>query len=146
MQNKTKAKNHTAKKPRQKILVWEKIKKKGGLLSKWLGSNSVNSNTVHVNYFLGKVDDFDLNDFVQKIDFGNISVPEIMPDFPKVKVYRTIDEMKQSDLDFILKTVFRIQGNSIYTGDMSTITVIFAAMAVSLSAAAIFFTRKKKYK
>lgn len=58
-----------------------------------------------VSGFLYKLDDFDLNEYIESIHFNDIRVPTMPISLPRSHTYRGIEEMKKGELDFFKSTV-----------------------------------------
>lgn len=58
-----------------------------------------------VSKFLGKLDDFDLNEYIKVIKFDELKVPSVPFQIPSSKTYFGIKEMMESELDFLKSTV-----------------------------------------
>ncbi|MBQ9679236.1 MAG: helix-turn-helix transcriptional regulator [Ruminococcus sp.] len=74
-------------------------------VASWLGTNTVRKENDPVGHFLDKLDDFNLNEFINTIRFNDIKVPTAPFLLPTTKTYTGIDEMMESELDFIKATV-----------------------------------------
>ncbi len=84
------------------------LKDKSHYLSKlinWFSTNAVQDNQ-YVNDFLNNLDNFDLNEYIKAIKFGELKVPNIPFYKPVSKSYYGIEEMKKGELDFFKATVF----------------------------------------
>ena len=67
-------------------------------LINWISNdNSINNNSI--NSFLEKLDDFDLNDYIETIKFDKLKVPTMPINFPKSKNYYGLEGFKNSQLD-----------------------------------------------
>ena len=55
--------------------------------------------------FLGKLDDFNLDEYIRAIHFDTLKVPSVPFQLPTSKTYRGLDEMMASELDFLKATV-----------------------------------------
>lgn len=51
-------------------------------------------------HFLTNLDDFDLNEFIRAISFGQTEMPAVQPEMPQARRYFGIEEFKQAELDF----------------------------------------------
>lgn len=58
-----------------------------------------------VSDFLKKLDDFDLNHYIKAIHFNEIKIPSMPFQFPTSKYYYGLQEIMQSELDFLKATV-----------------------------------------
>lgn len=58
-----------------------------------------------VSKFLSKLDEFDLNEYIKVIKFEELKVPSVPFQLPTSKTYFGIDEMMESELDFLKATV-----------------------------------------
>ena len=73
-------------------------------LSEWLTSG----NSVTKDYtfeFLQKLDSFDLNEYIRAIHFDELKVPSVPFQFPTSKNYFGLQQMMESELDFLKATV-----------------------------------------
>ena len=87
--------------------------------AKWLGSNALPTGDDSIGHFLGKLDGFDLDEFIQSIHFNDIKLPTAPFQLPTTKVYTGIGEMMESELDFIRATVLsRSKEDCILYSDM----------------------------
>ncbi len=86
---------------------------------KWLLSNT---NTVSINteekgndisQFLKKMDEFDLEDYIQVIHFNELKVPTVPFHLPSTKIYNGIVKMREGELDFFKTTVTSKNAKSI---------------------------------
>ncbi len=66
----------------------------------WLGQPRAKE-TPQIAHFLGKLDEFDLNEFMASIKFDEIKVPTMPFQLPGSKTYTGISEMMQAELDFL---------------------------------------------
>ena len=71
----------------------------------WLGSNSASDPEEPIGRFLGKLDDFDLNEYLKAIHFDEIKLPPAALRLPTSKTYFGLTHMMESELDFIKTTV-----------------------------------------
>lgn len=73
-------------------------------LTEWLlsGKSTLNNPT---SDFLHKLDEFDLNDYIKAIHFDELTVPSIPFQIPTSKTYFGLNEMMESELDFLKATV-----------------------------------------
>lgn len=58
-----------------------------------------------VSKFLCKLDEFDLNEYIKVIKFDELRVPSVPFQLPSSKTYFGIEEMMESELDFLKATV-----------------------------------------
>ena len=58
-----------------------------------------------ISEFLHKLDEFDLNEYIKVIKFDELKVPSIPFQIPTSKTYWGIEEMMESELDFLKATV-----------------------------------------
>lgn len=58
-----------------------------------------------IEKFLDKLDEFDLNEYIKAIHFDEMKVPALPFQLPVSKTYFGIEEMKESELDFLKATV-----------------------------------------
>lgn len=69
--------------------------------------------------FLGKLDDFDLDEYIRAIHFDTLKVPSVPFQLPTSKTYRSLQEMMASELDFLKATVLsKSQASVIMYSDM----------------------------
>ena len=73
------------------------------VLVQWLYGNHVHKK--HVSDFLSKLDEFNLNDYIKAIHFDELKVPSVPFQMPVSKTYFGIDQMMESELDFLKATV-----------------------------------------
>ena len=71
----------------------------------WLGSNTVSAKTDPVGNFLGQLESFNLDEFINVIHFNDIKLPTVPFQLPTHKSYTTIEGMKKCEMDFIRATV-----------------------------------------
>lgn len=74
------------------------------VLVQWLYGNHVHKKH-HVSDFLSKLDEFNLNDYIKAIHFDELKVPFVPFQMPVSKTYFGIDQMMESELDFLKATV-----------------------------------------
>lgn len=58
-----------------------------------------------IESFLERLDEFDLDSFLQEVHFNDIKVPTAPFQLPTTKTYTGIEEMKQAELDFLKAAV-----------------------------------------
>lgn len=58
-----------------------------------------------VSDFLFKLDEFNLNDYIKAIHFDELKVPSVPFQMPTSKTYFGLDQMMESELDFLKATV-----------------------------------------
>lgn len=58
-----------------------------------------------VSKFLEKLDEFDLNEYIKAIHFDEMKVPSVPFQIPTSRTYFGLDEMMESELDFLKATV-----------------------------------------
>lgn len=58
-----------------------------------------------VSKFLSKLDAFDLNEYIKVIKFDELKVPSVPFQIPSTKSYFGLNEMMESELDFLKSTV-----------------------------------------
>lgn len=76
------------------------------LLKNWLLEQPERKNgSDSLSKFLGKLDDFDLNEYIKVIKFDELKVPSVPFQLPSAKAYYGIEEMMESELDFLKATV-----------------------------------------
>ena len=73
-------------------------------LCKWLGSSTAETPD-YMNNFLKKLDEFNLDEYIQAIHFDELKVPSVPFQLPTSKTYYGIEAMKQGELDFFKSTV-----------------------------------------
>ncbi len=73
-------------------------------LTEWLLSGKTAENPP-VSSFLFKLDEFDLNDYIKAIHFDELKVPSVPFQMPTSKTYFGLNEMMESELDFLKATV-----------------------------------------
>ena len=61
--------------------------------------------TDSISKFLTKLDEFDLNEYIKAIHFGELKVPSLPFQLPTSKTYFGLKEMMESELDFLKATV-----------------------------------------
>ncbi len=67
----------------------------------WIGTNKAVPQKNPIDGFLDKIDDFDLNDFIQAMTFASSSMPS-MPELPEgTSYYHGEEEFKKCEIDFI---------------------------------------------
>ena len=59
----------------------------------------------NISQFLRKLDAFDLNEYIQVIHFDELKVPSVPFQIPSTKTYFGLDELMESELDFLKATV-----------------------------------------
>lgn len=74
---------------------------KGWLLERQSQKHGSNS----ISEFLHKLDEFDLNEYIKVIKFDELKVPSAPFQVPTSKTYWGIEEMMESELDFLKATV-----------------------------------------
>lgn len=76
-------------------------------IKSWLleGESKTDEEKGSVSSFLDKLDGFDLNKFIKDIHFDEMKVPTVPFQLPTSKMYYGLEEMMQSELDFIKATV-----------------------------------------
>ncbi|MGN0165323.1 MAG: helix-turn-helix domain-containing protein [Lachnospiraceae bacterium] len=72
---------------------------------KWLGSNEIVDADKPIRSFLDELDSFNLDEYIQAIHFDDIKVPVFPFYLPTIKYYTGLEEMMDSELDFIKATV-----------------------------------------
>ena len=76
------------------------------LLKNWLLEQSgQESGNDSISKFLNKLDEFDLNEYIRAIHFDELKVPSLPFQIPSSRSYFGIDEMMESELDFLKATV-----------------------------------------
>lgn len=76
-----------------------------GAVTNWLGSNTVVAEKDPIENFLDKLEDFNLDEYINVIHFNDIKLPTAPFRLPTSKTYTTIEGMKKCELDFIKATV-----------------------------------------
>lgn len=82
-------------------------------LTEWFfdsNNNELNS----IDNFLHKLDDFDLDKYIESIHFNDLKVPTVPFQFIGSKNYYGLDEMKEAELNFFKHTVLSKKKNSIF--------------------------------
>ena len=74
-------------------------------LAKWLMSET-KTKKQPISDFLSKLNDFNLNEYIKAIRFDELKVPTVPFLLPSSKTYFGLDEMMESELDFLKATVF----------------------------------------
>ena len=82
----------------------ENPRERCGAIVTWLGTNT-EKNSDPISGFLDKMDAFCLDDFIRAIHFDDIKLPTVPFQFPGTKNYYGIQEMMESELDFMKATV-----------------------------------------
>lgn len=76
------------------------------LLKSWLLSQSGHGAADgSISKFLNRLDEFDLNEYINIIRFNELKVPSVPFQLPSGKTYKGISEMMESELDFLKATV-----------------------------------------
>lgn len=75
---------------------------KGWLLERQVQEETGNDSVAE---FLRKLDEFDLNEYIKVIKFDELKVPSVPFQMPTSKTYFGIEEMMESELDFLKATV-----------------------------------------
>ena len=73
-------------------------------LTEWLTSG-VSATTDYTFEFLKKLDTFDLNEYIRAIHFDELKVPSVPFQLPTSKSYFGLEQMMDSELDFLKATV-----------------------------------------
>lgn len=73
-------------------------------IQNWL-LNGKSTRTDSISKFLTKLDEFDLNEYIKAIRFDELKVPSLPFQLPTSKTYFGLNEMMESDLDFLKATV-----------------------------------------
>ncbi len=74
-------------------------------LTSWLLSGGA-APASNVSGFLCKLDEFDLNEYIRAIRFDELKVPTMPFQMPTARAYFGLQEMMESELDFLKATVF----------------------------------------
>lgn len=84
----------------------DNISERSHLIKNWLlETQSVKSKPDSVTEFLSKLDEFDLNEYIKVIKFDKLKVPSVPFQLPLSKTYFGLEEMMESELDFLKATV-----------------------------------------
>ena len=70
-----------------------------------LEQQAQNTGSDSISEFLHKLDEFDLNEYIKVIKFDKLKVPSVPFQIPTSKTYWGIEEMMESELDFLKATV-----------------------------------------
>lgn len=84
------------------------------LVFDYLTSSNVLDSDNTVKIFLSKLDSFDLNDYINAIDFDNLEFPTTPFHNPKSKNYFGISEMKKGELEFFRATALSNSDDDIF--------------------------------
>ena len=74
-------------------------------VKKWLLKGKTRKSESSISAFLNKLDGFDLNEYIKVIRFDELKVPSVPFQLPSSKTYVGLDEMMESELDFLKATV-----------------------------------------
>ena len=74
------------------------------ILKKWLNNNT-NIEDNNINNFLTKLDNFDLNDYINTIKFNKIKIPTLPAQLPNSKTYYGLNGFKTSQLDILKRII-----------------------------------------
>lgn len=74
------------------------------LISSWLSDGTVNTYD-SLSVFLEKLNEFNLDEYIRAIHFDELKVPTVPFQFPGSKSYYGLQEMMNSELDFLKTTV-----------------------------------------
>ena len=84
------------------------------LLKSWLLSQSGHGAADgSISKFLNRLDEFDLNEYINIIRFNELKVPSVPFQLPSGKTYNGISEMMESELDFLKATVLSKSDESV---------------------------------
>lgn len=84
----------------------EELSARNDRLCKWLlESPAANHKDNRVAEFLDKLDEFDLNEYIKAIHFDQLKVPSMPFQIPTSRSYFGLQEMMESELDFLKATV-----------------------------------------
>lgn len=83
----------------------EGVRERRETMTKWLGTNTQPEKYDPLSGFLDKMDTFHLDDYIQAIHFNDIKVPTVPFQLPGTKSYYGLQEMMESELDFMKATV-----------------------------------------
>ena len=75
------------------------------LLRQWIYQGSYENTTAHMENFLKKLDEFNLDEYIRAIHFDELKVPTIPFRLPTSRTYYGIEQMRQGELDFFKSTV-----------------------------------------
>lgn len=85
-------------------------------------TNTNDSSANQMDGFLNALNDFDLDEFMDSIHFYDLKIPTSPIKIPVSKTYNTLEEMRQSELDFFKYTALSRSKEPIYMcGDMPMI-------------------------
>ncbi|MDO4488084.1 MAG: helix-turn-helix transcriptional regulator [Eubacteriales bacterium] len=73
-------------------------------LEKWMLGNYEEPEN-NVSDFLSKLDEFDLNEYIESIHFNEMKVPSVPMVLPHTKTYYGLEEMKKGEIDFMKSAV-----------------------------------------
>lgn len=76
----------------------------GDAILMWLSTNHAPLSSA-VGGFLGRLDAFELSDFIRSIHFDEMQVPSVPMQLPTTKTYSGIAEMKNCEIDFLKAVV-----------------------------------------
>lgn len=83
-------------------------------LENWIFTAN-NNTTSYITTFLEKLDEFNLEEYIEAIHFNDIKVPTMPFHFSTSKNYYGLDEMKKGELDFFKSTILsKSRRNNIY--------------------------------
>ena len=75
------------------------------LTMSWLGSHDGDLPRGPISGFLEKLDEFNLDDFIQAIHFDDIKLPTVPFSLPTTKTYRGIKSFQEAEIDFMRAAV-----------------------------------------
>ncbi len=83
-------------------------------VAQWLSSGHAPKNDIAA-HFLGKLDEFDLDEYIRAIHFNEMKVPTVPFQLPASKNYFGLNEMMESELNFLKATVLSKSTESVIT-------------------------------
>ena len=75
-------------------------------LRQWLTQHDVETAADTTGSFLQKLDDFDLEEYLEAVHFHQIKVPTLPKGLPRTKIYYGLDGFKTAQLDMLRATAF----------------------------------------
>lgn len=84
------------------------------LIEQWLSEKNKIDIGSPIHNFLQQVNDFNLDDYMRKIHFDDIKIPQAPFTLPSSKTYYGIKAMKQGELDFLKATVLSRSKKPVY--------------------------------
>lgn len=74
-------------------------------LHRWIYQESYENTSGHMENFLKKLDEFNLDEYIRAIHFDELKVPTLPFRIPTSKTYYGIEQMRHGELDFFKSTV-----------------------------------------